>query len=54
MVDGKGPADGAGALPASQPAAIIRSAPEHKLAGARRKAVTLRMLRAAAFQLQAT
>ena len=33
---------------------IIRSAPEHKLAGARRKAMTLRMLRAAAFRLQAT
>jgi hypothetical protein len=33
---------------------MIRSAPEHKLAGARRKAMTLRMLRAAAFRLQAT
>jgi hypothetical protein len=33
---------------------IIRAAPEHKLAGARRKAMTLRMLRAAAFRLHAT
>jgi hypothetical protein len=33
---------------------IIRAASEHKLAGARRKAMTLRMLRAAAFRLQAT
>jgi hypothetical protein len=32
---------------------IARPAPEHKLAGARRKAVTLRILRSAAFRLQA-
>jgi hypothetical protein len=31
---------------------ILRPAPEHKLAGARRKAMTLRLLRAAAFRLQ--
>ena len=31
---------------------IMRAAPEHRLAGARRKAMTLRMLRAAAFRLQ--
>jgi len=32
--------------------AIIREAPEHKIAGARRKAVTLRFARAAATRLQ--
>jgi len=32
---------------------IARTAPDHKLAGARRKAMTLRMLRAAAFRLHA-
>ena len=31
---------------------IVRAAPEHKLAGARRKALTLRLLRTAAFRLQ--
>ena len=31
---------------------IVRPAPEHKLAGARRKALTLRILRTAAFRLQ--
>jgi len=31
---------------------IVRPAPEHKLAGARRKAMTLRALRTAAFRLQ--
>ena len=31
---------------------ILRVAPEHKLAGARRKAMTLGLLRAAAFRLQ--
>ena len=31
---------------------IVRAAPEHKLAGARRKAVTLTLLRTAAFRLQ--
>ena len=31
---------------------IMRAAPEHKLAGARRKAMTLRALRTAAFRLQ--
>jgi hypothetical protein len=31
---------------------IMRAAPEHKLAGARRKAMTLRVLRTAAFRLQ--
>jgi hypothetical protein len=31
---------------------IVRTAPEHKLSGARRKAVTLRILRTAAFRLQ--
>jgi hypothetical protein len=30
---------------------IVREAPEHRLAGARRKAVTLRMLRVAAGRL---
>ena len=32
---------------------ILRPAPEHKLAGARRKAMTLRFVRTAAFRLQA-
>jgi hypothetical protein len=32
---------------------IVRMAPEHKLAGARRKAVTLRLVHTAAFRLQA-
>ena len=32
---------------------IVRAAPEHKLAGARRKAMTLRIVRTAAFRLQA-
>jgi len=32
---------------------IVRAAPEHKLAGARRKAVTLRLVHTAAFRLQA-
>lgn len=32
---------------------IMRQAPEHKLAGARRKAVTLRLVHTAAFRLQA-
>ncbi len=32
---------------------ILRPAPEHKLAGARRKAVTLRLVHTAAFRLQA-
>lgn len=32
---------------------IARAAPDHKLAGSRRKAMTLRILRAAAFRLQA-
>jgi len=32
---------------------IIRSAPEHRLSGARRKAVTLRVVHAAALRLQA-
>jgi hypothetical protein len=32
---------------------IVRPAPEHRLAPARRKAVTLRMLKSAAFRLQA-
>jgi len=32
---------------------IMRTAPDHKLAGARRKAMTLRMLRAAAFRMHA-
>lgn len=32
---------------------IMRQAPEHKLAGARRKAVTLRLAQTAAFRLQA-
>jgi hypothetical protein len=32
---------------------IVRAAPEHKLAGARRKAVTLRLAHTAAFRLQA-
>jgi hypothetical protein len=32
---------------------VVRAAPEHRLAGARRKAVTLRVLRTAAFRLQA-
>lgn len=32
---------------------ILRPAPEHKLAGARRKAMTLRLVRTAAFRLQA-
>jgi hypothetical protein len=32
---------------------IVRAAPEHKLAGARRRAMTLRALRATAFRLQA-
>ena len=32
---------------------IVRAAPEHKLAGARRKAMTLRLVRTAAFRLQA-
>ena len=32
---------------------IVRAAPEHKLAGARRKAVTLRLLQTAAHRLQA-
>jgi hypothetical protein len=32
---------------------ILRPAPEHKLAGARRKAVTLHLARTAAFRLQA-
>ena len=31
---------------------IVRAAPEHKLAGARRKAMTLRVMRAAALRLQ--
>jgi hypothetical protein len=31
---------------------IRRDAPEHRLAGARRKAMTLRLLRAAAWRLQ--
>jgi len=31
---------------------IVRPAPEHKLAGARRKAMTLRLARTAAFRLQ--
>jgi len=31
---------------------IVRAAPEHRLAGARRKAMTLRVLRAAALRLQ--
>ncbi len=31
---------------------IVRAAPEHKLAGARRKAMTLRLARTAAFRLQ--
>lgn len=31
---------------------LLRTAPEHKLTGARRKAMTLRMLRAAAWRLQ--
>lgn len=31
---------------------IVRPAPEHKLAGARRKAMTLRIVRTAAFRLQ--
>ena len=31
---------------------ILRPGPEHKLAGARRKAMTLRLLRAAAFRLR--
>ena len=32
---------------------IVRAAPEHKLAGARRKAMTLRLVHTAAFRLQA-
>jgi hypothetical protein len=32
---------------------IVRMSPEHKLAGARRKAVTLRLVHTAAFRLQA-
>jgi hypothetical protein len=32
---------------------IVRAAPEHRLAGARRKAMTLRVLHTAAFRLQA-
>jgi hypothetical protein len=32
---------------------IIRDAPEHRLSGARRKAVTLRVVHAAALRLQA-
>jgi len=32
---------------------IVRAAPEHKLAGARRKAVMLRLVHTAAFRLQA-
>lgn len=32
---------------------IVRAAPEHKLTGARRKAVTLRLVHTAAFRLQA-
>jgi len=32
---------------------IVATAPDHKLAAARRKAMTMRMLRAAAFRLQA-
>ena len=31
---------------------ILRPAPEHKLAGARRKAMTLRLVRTAALRLQ--
>jgi len=31
---------------------IVRAAPEHKLAGARRKAMTLRLARSAALRLQ--
>jgi hypothetical protein len=31
---------------------IVRAAPEHRLAGARRKAVTLRVLRSAAFRMK--
>ncbi len=32
---------------------IVRAAPEHRLAGARRKAMTLRLVHTAAFRLQA-